>query len=77
MAKDYLMVFQIHILVLNVADGSRTAACVEQIVDDDPVPVFSEIALLLRLFQQDQQFRIGVGFLNRVFLFNVGDADRC
>ena len=71
------MIFQIHIPVLDIADGSRTASGVEQIVDNDPVSVFGEVALLFGLFQQDQQFRIGVGFLYCVFLFDVGDADLC
>lgn len=56
-AKQNLPCVQIHIPVLDIADSSRAASAVHQEINNDPVSIVAEGAVLLRPFQQSQRKR--------------------
>ena len=70
-AKQNLPCVQIHIPVLDIADRGRTASAVHQEINNDPVSIVAEGAVLFRLFQQSQQFIVCIRFLDGFLVFDV------
>ena len=72
-AIHHLPTIQVHIPVLDVPKGRRTAAGVQKIIDNDPVAIFAELTVFPWASHKSRQFRIGVCFLDRFLLFQIWD----
>lgn len=51
---------KVYILDLDVSHCGSPTTAVEQKVDDDPIPILTEVAVGFRLLQKDHEFFIGV-----------------
>ena len=71
-AGNDLMLFQIHIAVFDVADGSGTAARVQQEIDDNPIAIDRETAIRGRRLQKHKEVFIRVSLLDGLFGFVFG-----
>ena len=60
-------VFKVEVFILNQADRSRSVPAVEQIIDDDPVPILRKCAgAQIGLLEKEHQFIIRVGFFDNL-----------
>lgn len=73
-AVDNPLIRQRNIPVLNTADGSRTAAGIDQEVHNHPIPKFAEITVLCRLLQKSNQFFVCVRPFYGFLVLNIGKA---
>ena len=63
-SKDDLFTSQVYILDLNISHRGSPAAAVEQEIDDDPIPILTEVTVGFRLLQEDHEFFAGVNLFD-------------
>ncbi len=68
---------QVYILDQNVSHRSSPATAVEQEIDDDPIPILTEVAVGFRLLQEGQEFFICVNLLHRLRCLVQFDVQFC
>ena len=64
-SKNNLLVAEVYILMLNVADYSSSTAAVAQKVHDDPITRLAELTFCFRLLQERHEFIVDVSLLLR------------
>ena len=55
---------KVYVLDLNVSHRGSPAAAVEQEIDDDPIPILTEVTVCFRLLQEDHEFFICVNLFD-------------
>ena len=62
--ENNLSAAQVYILILNVANCGSPTTAVEQEIDDDPIPILTEVAVGFRLLQEDHEFFVSVNLFD-------------
>ena len=62
--ENNLLSGKVYILDLNVSHRSSPTTAVEKKIDDDPIPILTEVAVGFRLLQKDHEFFIGVNLFD-------------
>ena len=71
----HLSGFQIYIPILDITNSSSTTPRVKQIIDNNPISVFTEIRSLLWSGKEDREFLVCICLFYCVLLLQVGDCN--